>query len=388
MNFRSKLLHKRKKVIMEVVSLKKLTILLSAALLFLLTSVTVSGQSGEYLNLRDSITQALANNPAAKLATLRIEQAEVNYESLTEQIDFAREKLNTVDPVPNEDELFRLLITGPDAAEQAKLLAVKRSERDRSLLVMEVQSNYLALHKAYEQKKLAELKLERAREQKRVAEAKFGVGAVAKSDVLYAESQVSLAEAQFFAVENGVKLAEITLNKTLGRELNEPLFLEEQFSLPEVGEPDLERGLISARENTLEVISARSNLVQKESALRYAKYASVPGDPAYLKAELDVEEAKLGVQVAQDNVSVEVHQLYNSLSGMEKQLTALEKSVQYARESYDMAVLRYEIGLATQTEVSGALLTLSDLEAQLLQAKYDRYLGWLRWLLTIGRIVE
>lgn len=119
------------------------------------------------------------------------------------------------------------MITGPDAAEQAKLLAVKRSERDRSLLVMEVQSNYLALHKAYEQKKLAELKLERAREQKRLAETKFGVGAVAKSDVLYAESQVSLAEAQLFAAENGVKLAEITLNKTLGRELNEPLFLEE-----------------------------------------------------------------------------------------------------------------------------------------------------------------
>ena len=352
--------------------------------LVLLVAGTVVLAAGEALLLRQAVEVALRDNPAARLAAVRAERARTGAEQLRQRVDGAVYRLITNSLQPGD---LSLVYVAPTQAEQMERLAPRRERAERDRLLLETQRNYLELHRAMDRLKLAGQALARAREQQRLAEVAFQAGTVARSDILTAQAHVAAAEARVFAAESGVQAARAALNKSLGRSLSAAVDLPEKFSVPERRPLDLQRGLAGADVERLDVIAARETLLLRERELAHASHTFL--DSASRRdADLAVEEARLQLQATVEAVRLEVFQLYHRLSGVEKQLAALEQGVRSAAEAHRLAVLRYQAGVGTQIDVTAARDALDEREQELLHARYEGYLGDLSWRLATGQSLE
>ncbi|MDW7651306.1 MAG: TolC family protein [Bacillota bacterium] len=361
---------------------KKRLILLMAAILIVTAGFATAVGT---LTLPQAIQMAQSENPDAERSDLVVRRAELGYDQVQSAVYDLQNIYNQTGSLPLNE--FKMLHLGPLEAEQALVLAQQARKMTQNRLALEAWQSYIGLLKARKNLRLAEMSLDRAREMKRLAEAALEAGTVAKSDVLGAEAQVAQEEARLYAAENTANTAELTLNMTTGRQLLLPADVSE-VELPTIGEVHLQDGLTQALANRLEIIDARGKLFLKEKAFNLAKSYFQDQDIFYREAELELAEARLNMDETEQNIRFQVHQLHNSFLVLEKQLAALEQSVTYAAESYRLASLRYEAGIGTQVDVLTARVTLSELESQLLNAKYDHYLTYLQWLLAIGRAVE
>ncbi len=188
------------------------------------------------------------------------------------------------------------------------------------------------------------------------------------------------------SAESNVQAAQATLNKSLGRPLSAVIALPESFSVPKREALDLQKGLTWAKAGRLEVIVGRETLRVRERELVHGLHTL--DSASQRETELAVEEARLQLQMAAEAVRLEVFQLYHRLSGLERQLTALEKGVRAAAEAHRLAVLRYQAGVGIQLEVTIAADALFEREQDLLHARYEGYLGYLGWRLATGQSLE
>lgn len=365
---------------------KVIVVITLSALLF----VSVAGfvMADELLTLRNVVEQAISGSPLAKLNSLGAERAQLEYEIADEKADLYRNLLNTTGDVEGEAEALKYLYIDAVVAENDKEIAEKHEELSRNDLVYKVKQSYLQLYQAKEQKMLTEESLKRAEDIKRIAEAAYAAGTAAKSEVMMAESQVASMEAALFGAESGEKIAEASLNMLLGRELSDPVTLEETLTLPEVEEVVLESGETRALRESMDILKARAGLKMAQGAREYAKYLLGVTDKNYEATDIGVQEAEIGLELARDTVRLEVFGLYQKLTGMEKQLAARQKALDLAAENYRIAKLRYELGVGTQGQMTDAMLKLSEAELALLSDQFEHYTNYLDWRLLTGLPVE
>ena len=366
---------------------KKVTVaIIISALLFVLVAGFVTAD--ELLTLRSAVEQAISGSPGAKLASLGSRKANLEYEIADDKANFYRSLLNTVEPVEGEDVMFKFLFIDTVKAEAEKEIAEKQQEFTRNQLAFEAQKSYLRLYQAHEQKKLMELNLKRAQDIKRIAQAAFNAGTAAKSEVMRADAHVATMEAGLFGAESGVKIAKAGLNMTLGYDMTNPVNLEADLNLPDVGQVDLTSGTTRALSESIDILKASAGLKIAEGARGYVKYLAGSNDKNYEVADIGVEEATLALQLTKDRVRLEVFSLFQKLTGMEKQLAARQKALELAAENYRISKLRYELGVATQGEVTDAMISLSEQEVTLLNDKIEHYTDYLNWRLTTGLAVN
>jgi outer membrane protein len=339
----------------------------------------------EYLTLDQAASLALSQNPAVRQAQIRVEKADMAAAQAAEPIPYL-DYLRELGIIPYEQ--LKMLDLGPAQAEYGQVLARKGAEVGRNQLVLEAKQKYLALQKAQDTKKLAEDALARAQDMLRMANVSYNAGVVARSDILGAEAQVAAAHARLLAAENGVELAVMDLNKTMGRNLDSPLSLVESFEVPVVGTVNLSAGITAALSKRFEMVESRSTVALRRLELEHAQDNLDADNPSYRQAVLNLEEAELALRINEQNVRLQVHQLYSGLQVMAKQLETLEKSVMYARESHRIAGLRYAAGVASQMEVQNTQASLYEMEIQYLHVRYDRYLTYLQWLFATGQSLE
>ncbi|MBS4030288.1 MAG: TolC family protein [Clostridiales bacterium] len=368
--------------------MKKRWIVIALLGAILLTAAAGFVVANERLTLRGAVEQAVMKNPRMKLAEYGTRKSNLNYDMTEKIADVYRRLLNTVKPVEGEDAMFRFVFIDTVKAESDKAIAEKQEEITRHQLAFDAQESYLRLIKAREQKAIMERSLDRAKDLKRLADVAYQTGTVSRSEVMRAEAYVATMEAANFQLESAVTISEATLNMTMGRELTDSVYLDESFTLPDVGGFDLASGISRALNNNIDLMKARSGVTIADAALAYTKFKFGTSDEAYEIAEISKEEAKLYVKLAEDRVRLEVFALYQQLAGKEKQLTALQKSVNLAAENYRLSVLRYELGVATQGEVIDTMLGLSEQEAKLVNEQFDYYLDYLNWRLKTGLTVN
>jgi outer membrane protein TolC len=361
----------------------KLKFLVAVALvLFAGAAVTAALEN---LTIDQAAQLAVAQNPAMRQAQIRVEKADLAIERLaeitpihqerSEQDSLSYEQLNTL-----EAALAR--------AKHGQTLARKGEEVVRNQLILEARQKYLGVRRAGENLDLVRENLRRAENVLRMSETSYNRGMVAKSDVLGAEAQVTAAEARLMLAENTVELAYMELNVAMGRDTASPLELVEPFSLPAPKQVNLNTGLSSALENRFEMVEARGNVDLKRQEFEYAAEHLEPDDSSYKQTALDLEEAEISLRIAEQNIRLQVRQIYSSRDALQMQLEALQKSVDYATESYRIASLRYEAGVATQMEVFSAQANLQEMSTQYLHSRYDDYLTYLQWLFATGQRLE
>ncbi|EEG76834.1 TolC family protein [Dethiobacter alkaliphilus] len=358
---------------------------MTVTLIILLLAGVTAAVAVENLTLQQASQLAVEQNPAIRQSEINVERAERASEQADESetiLDRLREEgLLT----PDVEQLLDLL---PAQAEQGEKMARLARDLVRNQVILEARQNYLEVQKARENKNLAKQNLQRAEEMVRLATVSYNHGMTPRSDVLGAEAQVAAAQAALLAAENQVELAALELNNTLGRRLDASLSVAELQSVPKPGRPNLESGLSSALKKRIEIEQAKGEVELQETQLEYVQENFSEEDAVHRQAELDLEEARLNLEITKKNVELQVRQLYSGMEVLKKQEQALEKSVKAAEESYRLACLRYEAGVTTQMEVTGAQTTLLELETQLLHVRYDRYLMYQQWLFATARDLD
>ncbi len=244
-------------------------------------------------------------------------------------------------------------------------------------------------------------------------QASYDVGVVAKVDVLRSEVELADAQQSLIKAENARKIAVHTLNKTIGLPLETELDLTDSLAndeydrdlascleYAELNRPDLEQSRQGVRAAKGGVRSARSGYMPRISvtASRQWKYISQSGsshEPQKSNtwdaginatwtafdsgvtafrvhaAEMKARVAKEQLRDNENAVALDVRNTYYNMQESQRRIHTTNVAVSKAQEDFDIAQLRYQNGVGTNTDVLDAQVALNKAKTNYIQACYD-----------------
>jgi len=345
----------KKKLIVAVSMLLMLTLLPSMSVL--------AEEKALNLTLDQAIELALANNNQVELNRLSIEKAKLKLE----QSKYSAKKIPE-EAVTNYDTALAKYIA-PLSSQMELTLAEAQVNVSENVLKLQVESNYYELLKKKTALDNAKNALTRAQEQLRITKESYKAGVVAQNEVIGAEINVASKEAAVLTAQNNYNKAVMNLAQALGLGLDTQIVPATQFSFQPVT-VDLEAEVAKVLENDVSVIGAKEGLKMAEATFEQAKGYYTPNVFTYRDAEYNLEKAKVELKKAQDEAELKVRKAYLDLQSAQKGYETLEKSLELARESYRVAKLRFEAGVATRLEMEQAADKLSEQEASLMETLY------------------
>lgn len=221
--------------------------------------------------------------------------------------------------------------------------------------------------------------LERALSQQANVEISFGVGLVARYDLLQAQSQTAGQRAALsgaIAMQAGARhgLEQIVGRTLLPSVTPEPMVLSsEEIAL----ETDVVKLTARAMANRPDLRQTQLDL----AARRLQTGLVVGNSPASL---LQLQMTALQLHSGAIKAQTEVLQAMLNAQGSLEELKARESALSPAREALRLAELRYESGIATYLEVQSAFASALQAEANRIQAAANLTLGLARLAQATG----
>ncbi len=310
---------------------------------------------------------------------------------------------------------FRLLSTYQRAALTREQNEAKLYDTELSL-INEIQSNFLGLLKARMDVTSAQDSVERLKSQLKVTSAFYDVGLKPRLDVLQAEVDLATAEQNLLTAKNAVSTQTAKMNTLLNLPLSQQveyvgslsfipfnLELEECLERAYKNRPDIQIGIKS-----VEIAGKNSKIAASEYypevSADYDYYRTgdepVLGKSRYLTnvqseywtagvsmnwdifqsgstyfshkaARQDVHRVEAELETTKLNAGYSVKEGFLSLKEAADRIGVARKSVEAAKESYRMAVARYQAQVGTNTDVLDAQARVSSSESQLINAQAD-----------------
>ena len=294
---------------------------------------------------------------------------------------------------------------------------------------LSVRSAYYRAQFAQELERIAAAAVEQAEkflEQERLRER---TGASSELDVLRAEVSLANLKPQLVQARNAAELASLDLKRLVNIPAAQPLKLTteltvppaEALAAPDAGAADrlAARGAIAASERMVRMrelavrVAKGAFLPSIGLSMNYGRIA-YPNDPFKMggvewrtdwnaalgiqvpifdglrrNAQLDQAQAQLNqarLQLAQlrEGIQIQYQQATGERQRAASAIAARQQTVTQAQRVYDLTVLRYDRGLATQLEVTDARLALLSARTNLAQALSDYYVAEATVARTLG----
>lgn len=302
-----------------------------------------------------------------------------------------------------------VLKKGLSASSKAIDVAKENLASERNDLRFNVRAAFFDVLQAQAQVKVFEESLGTARTAQKNAELEYQQGAKAKVDVLRFQTQTQQAEADLISANNTLALAKNAFNNTLGRPIETSFELAEPPAIPQPAQD--ENALVqTAKENRPELRAFRHNqevlknirMAEERGMLPSLNIAGIhsrnwsgggqTGENSSTFAQLnlsvpvwdsgvtrarvkaarqDEEQNKIRWEQTELSVSLEVRQAMSNLTNAKARLEAAQKQVEYAAETYRLALVRYQAGEGIQLEVTDAQTELTRARTLLVSATYD-----------------
>lgn len=292
-------------------------------------------------------------------------------------------------------------------------------ERQRVIrnLKLRVIGAYYGVIKARQEREVAKSNVNSIRSHLDVANAFFSQGMIPKNDLL--EAQVSSAESEqnLISAEKNVRLAESNLNILLGRDLSEEVVIDTEIPFTAL-DITLDTALETALTNRQEIQTVKLQLDNADKGITIARSAFMPNVAAtyaYQKQKGDdpstkydtwktgigltwnlfegggsywnlnkaqYMSAQVGYQLEslKDQVSLEVKDSYLSVEEARSRMVVADKAIAQAEEYFRIVKDRYNLQVATTSDVLTAQTLLSRSKKNIIsaQADYARSLAALR----------
>jgi outer membrane protein len=297
----------------------------------------------------------------------------------------------------------------------------------RDELVLSVKRAYFDVLKAKMLLEIQKEALKRADEQLKIAETRYELGAASYSDVLKAKVQYGDVELGLISAENTVKLAKSTLNSWMGQDVNAPIDVEENLTVPEF-EYSYENALGEAMKKSPDVKKAEFDLHSARAQLGMARSTFLPylnfyGSYSWDNADLDeikyirrrdynwtlsayvsfnifdnftknynLSYAKASRKSAEENfnqkkrdVALELKQAFLNVQEAEQKIDLTKKKVESAEEDLDLVQEKYNLGSASILELLDAEVSFKEAESDRVEAFYDYNLAIAEFEKAVGK---
>ena len=285
-----------------------------------------------------------------------------------------------------------------DQAEANKQISLNDLDKEKQGVIYKVTEAYYQVLQTEGMKIVSAQAVKQMQSHLASSEALLKEGMIAPIDLNRIKSQLSNLEHNLIKAENGYKLTMYNLNSIMGIDLNTELVLENNLSY-EPCEINLEDALVQAGENRSQIMNialqrrimeemvdiAKSNrkpqvILSAESgitgwqAMIVAEYSLMDGgvNKAKIKqAELNLAQVDQSEKQVQQLIEFEVRSAYLNMKEAEKLIKVAEEGIKNSQESFRIAQVKYNGGIATNTEVIDAQSTLIEAETNHLNALYD-----------------
>ena len=382
------------------------------------------------LNLEKAVNMALKNNSAVKIsnaelanAKAQVDQAQgARWGSITATHQSVRNdnyKYDSSYQRVNNDFTNKVAITVPIYTGGQLEGAIRQAKKNYEYYQYGMDSSYQTTKynategyynvlQASNTVTLSKETVDRLADHLKNTEAQFNVGVVAKADVL--RSQVELADAQqtLTKAQNAYDVAIANLDNIVGLSHDTKLNLSEGLEYKGY-KNNLENCMTYAMANRPEIHQAEAAVEMAKAAQQIANGGNLPqvavtGSNAWSKDKFPggdrdnwtvgvgvslnvwdygvtaakVAAAKANVVKAQetyrqtvDSVQLAVRSDYLGLREAEKRIGTASVAVSQAEEDYRIAVIRYQAGVGTKTDVIDASVALTQAKNNYIQALYD-----------------
>lgn len=311
--------------------------------------------------------------------------------------------------------------------ESAKYLeqAVKLdADNDREQVILNTVNACINLYKAYVAIGLVKENLEQAQQRVKDFTSLEKNGVLARNDLMKAELQSSNVELALLDAQTNYKLASVNMNLMMGLPEQTELIPDRTgLALPtsiknfEDYEQDAFKNrkdinALTYREKAagLEIKTAKAgyypslalsagyvaadipkfltvtNAVNVGVGLKYDIATLWKTKTKIQQAKLQVEQVKLGEEMLNDNIKLDLNRAYQSYLLSQKKIEVYEKAVDQATENYRITKNKYDNSLATTQELLDADVALLQTKLSVTNAKADSFLAYNKLLQVTGTI--
>lgn len=416
--------------------MKKTTGMLTVILLVLIVSNKIFAQEVKNLTLEESIKIGLENSRQLHsykmgVVSSRAKLSEVNAMRLPSlSFNGSYTRLSSIDPysiqtpfgdfditqdIVNQYNLkltlqqpiftgFRLSGTS-EMAEYSYEAAQQDFSADENTMVYNIKNAYWSLFKAIQFKNVIDENVAQVKAHLEDIQNLFKQGLTTKNDMLRVQVQLSEAELRQIDARNGVRLAMISLNNTIGLPLSTQLQIQEDVKSREDNLRNIDELTETAFANRPELKAMEFRVKASETGIKIAESSWWPqlvlqGNYSYARpnqrifpstdefngtwdvtvalqmnlwnwgqtsdqttqAETQYEQAKDTYYDMRDGVTLEVTQNYLNVMKASEKVVVSEGSVNQAQENYRVTSEKFKNGLILNSD-------LIDAEVDLLQAR-------------------
>lgn len=295
-------------------------------------------------------------------------------------------------------------------------LTLQEQQADVELLV---RTAYFRALFARELERIAEAAVQQAERFLATERLRERSGAASELEVLRAEVALANLRPQFVAARNSEELATLDLKRLINVPAHQPLELTTGLDVPTPAVVAAQADSLADLSHRASVEAAERMVRMRELGVRIARGAffpdiavsmnygkiGYPTDPFQFsgmdwrtdwsatlgvripifdglrrnaqldQAQTNLSNARLQLAQLREGVQLQYRQALGERSRAQEAISARQTTVTQAQRVYDLTVLRYERGLATQLEVSDARLALLQARTNLAQALSDYYVA-------------
>ena len=275
-------------------------------------------------------------------------------------------------------------------------------------VVLNVKQTYYGVLQTLALIKVAEDTLDQ--NQKRLEQAKgfYEAGTRPKIDVTNAEVNLANVQLSLIRARNNYQVARANLNNAMGLREDLNFAIEESLEFKPKGVA-LEEILQSAYGRRPEILQIKARQRSQEASVELARssyYPTLSGNASNLyrtdrpprdfdwdwsfgvvltvpifsgySTPAQIAEAKANLknleaqeETLRQNIRLEAEQAYLSRKEAVERITVTEKTLDQAKENYDLASGRYQVGVGQPLEITDAEVLLANARANHIQALYD-----------------
>ena len=294
--------------------------------------------------------------------------------------------------------------------------------KDKADVIYNIKAAYWNMYRAIEFKRFVDENVMQIQTHVTDAENLLKQGLLTTNDVMKVQVQLSDARVRQIDAENNVKLATYVLNNTLGQPLKTEIELASKIQMTEQHWDDIDAVVKKALDKRPEVLGMSARVKAGEAGLTSARGGWWPqiyfvGNYSYLRpnqryfpvqdqfkgtwdvslsmsfdvwnwwqtgfqtvqAESQLSQAKEGLSLTMDGVTLEVTQSYLGIQKAREREVVSEQGVRQAEENYRIMEGKYKQGLVANSE-------LLDAEIALLQAKLNLTQSLVDYELAIAQL--
>lgn len=405
---------------------KRLALALSGGLLMLNTAAVFAAPVE--LTLEDSIAMALTNNPAIKISDADKQAAEwgvkqakgskaftVNLNHSDGRAEVVSQGKTTIGNSFSNSVTLKVPIytggkveAGIEKAELGYKVADLSVDKSRQQVRLDATTGYFNILQAINVRKVSQESVDMMLAHLKNVQAQYGVGVVAKSDVLRSEVEVANYQQKLIVAQNSYELAVSKLNNVLGLPLDTEITVKDELQHAKY-DLSLEDSIKEAMLHRPEAIQADYGIAIAKESIKVAKAdnlptvgaqavkgwkdSSFPGtenngwsigisadwnvfDSGVTKAKIkqaDAAELKAIEQAKQvkDAIQLEVRQAYLNMNEADKRIATTQVAIEKAEEDFKISGVRYSAGVGTNIDVIDAQVGLTQAKNNYIQAMYD-----------------